>query len=522
MNRILVVDNEKSVLDTCRQILVLKKYEVETAENLTSARRQLQSRKFDLIITDLRIGVEKGENLIREVKSEYADTGIIVMTGYVDIQSAVECIRLGAYDYLPKPFEMQEFLGKVEKYFESANLKKTVSKLKDVVALYHVAMAIAQLKPLDEVLAIILNNAEKEVGADGGSIALWSDELQTLVIKVASGANRDKAIGMRCRLGERVCGYAAEKKEPVLLQDELNTDPRFKNEKVYEGVKSGMSIPMLLQDELVGVLNLRRTIKEDKFTQDDLDRAFVLAEIAALAISNSRMFDKMKDLDELKSHFISTVSHELRTPITSIKASVDLMGKIKDEEKLQKFIEITRRNILRMERLVKDLLNFSQFEQKTLLISKKTINFNQVLSDSIEAVKSRAEEKMITFTTVTIKSARVNCDPGRMEQVVTNLLNNAVKYSPEKSRIEISLKEEKECLSFSITDEGRGFALNEQKKIFEQFYQIDRSLSRATGSFGLGLSIVKQIVELHGGEIFVESPPAGRKKGTRFIVQIPV
>ncbi|MFH1352156.1 MAG: ATP-binding protein [bacterium] len=521
MSRILVVDDEKSILDTCRQILILKGYEVAVADSLTVALSKLESQKFDLVITDLKLKSEKGEYLIKEIKTKYSDTGVIVMTGYVDIQSAVECMRLGASDYLPKPFEMRELLGKVEKYFESVNLKKTVSKLKDVVALYHVAMAIAQLKPLDEVLALILRNAEKEVRADGGSIALWSNELQTLVIKVASGENKDKALGMCFRLGERVCGYAAEKKEPVLLQDELNTDPRFRNEEVYDGVKSGMSVPMLLQDELVGVLNLRRTIKEDKFTQDDLDKAFVLAEIAALAISNSRVFDKMKELDGLKSHFLSTVSHELRTPITSIKASIDLMDKIKDKEQLQKFIEITRRNISRMERLIKDLLNFSQFEQETLLIYKKTINFNQVLSDSIETVKSRAEEKKITFTTGTIKSARVNCDPERMEQVITNLINNAIKFSPEKSRIEISLKKEEKYLNFSVTDEGKGIMPEEQKKIFEKFSQVDRSLSRATGGFGLGLSIVKQIVELHGGVVSVESPPRGRKKGARFIVKIP-
>jgi len=520
--KILVIDDEKGILLTLEQVFSLKNYDVDTAENLTEARNFLRKGEYDLVITDLKLSGERGEDLIKFVKAEYPETGVIVMTGYADVKNAVECIKAGASDYVPKPFDMDDIVRIVERFFKTERLEREICGLRDIVGLYRVTLAFARLKPLNEVLELILKTAEEQVSADGGSITLWNEDEKALVVTIARGKGREKALGSRIRLGERVCGYAAEKREAVIVHDALNKDDRFRNEKVYDNVRSGISAPMLLQNKLIGTLNLKRVKTENKFTQIDIERAFVLAQIAALAISNSRVFDKMKELDELKSHFISTVTHELRTPITSIKASIDLMDKIKAQDKLRKFIEITKRNISRMERLVKDLLNFFQFEQKTLMITKKTIDFNQVLSDSIEAVKSRAEEKKITFTTGTIKSAGVTCDPERMEQVIANLLNNAIKFSPEKSRIVISLKKEGKYLSFSVTDEGKGISLSEQRKIFEKFYQVDRSLSRVTGSFGIGLSIVKQIVELHGGEVSVGSPPPGRKKGARFIVKIPV
>ncbi|GAG06921.1 unnamed protein product, partial [marine sediment metagenome] len=132
MNRVLVVDDELNILEAARQMLQLKGYEVEVADCFTKAREKLKTGKIDLVITDLGMGAERGEDLLKEVTKEYPDIGVIIMTGYVDVQKAVECMRAGAENYLPKPFEMKEFLQMVGKYFETRNLKNEVVALKNL------------------------------------------------------------------------------------------------------------------------------------------------------------------------------------------------------------------------------------------------------------------------------------------------------------------------------------------------------------------------------------------------------
>ena len=521
--RILVVDDEAGIRFALEQVLSRHNYETNVSEDLSRARALLAENNYDLVMTDLRLGGDRGEDLIKFVKEKHPETGVIVMTGYADIKSAVECMKAGADDYIAKPFEMDEIVRVVTRFFETKRLKKEISNLKDIVGLYRVAIAIARLKPLDEVLELILKTAEKQVSADGGSIALWEEDDNRLIVKVASGPNRQKALGQKIRLGERVAGYAAQKKEPVIVHEELNKDPRFRHEKVYNGVRSGMSIPMLLQDKLIGTLNLKRTKSDQKFSHFEVERVFVLAQIAALAISNARVFDKIRELDKMKSEFIATVSHELRTPLTAIKAAAELEEKFRtDRTKCQNLMDIVRRNAIRMRRLVEDLLDFSKLERRRLKMEKKTVDFVDVIKGSVKEIELRAKKKNIAIFSELPDGISVFCDPYRMEQVFTNIIGNAIKFSPAGSRIEIALRRLENFAEVSITDEGVGIPRNEMKRIFERFYQIDDSLSRPTGGFGLGLSIVREILDLHGGEVSVESPPEGRKKGTRFIVKVPL
>ncbi|RLD12348.1 MAG: hypothetical protein DRI22_05400, partial [Caldiserica bacterium] len=346
MNKVLIVDDEENIRLTCKKILEKKGFCVDTAGSIKEAKEKLLTDEFDLVVTDMRFPGESGFELIGFVKRKLPQTGIVVMTGYADIYDAVRCMKEGAYDYMLKPFDMEEFLRVINRFFEEKGLKKAISRLTDTVSLYKIALAIARIKPLDEVLDVILDTAIEVASADGGSIALYDEEKDLLIVRVARGKDSDIAVGKILKVGERVCGYAAMKREPVVIHGDLSDDPRFKGFKAYDGIKSGLSIPMMIQDELIGVLNLKRTEKEEIFTEDDLQRAFIIAEIGALAVSNARVFEKMRELDELKSHFLSTVSHELRTPLTAIKGAADLSEKVKDEGTCLKLKDIIKRNTM--------------------------------------------------------------------------------------------------------------------------------------------------------------------------------
>jgi len=523
MSKILVVDDEKNIRLVCKKILEKNKFEVELAEKISEAKEKLSKEKFDLVITDMRLPGESGMDLIKFVKDKFPNIGIIVMTGYADVRDAVRCIKEGAYDYMLKPFEMEEFLRVINRFFEEMGLKNAVSRLIDTVSLYRFALDVASIRPLKETLDSVLKTAMSVVDADGGSIALYDKEKDILIVEVAEGDNKERAEGKILKVGERPTGYVALKREPLILHGRLDKDKRFKNEKVYDGIKSGLSVPMVFQDELVGVLNLKRTKKDEKFTEEDLQRVFVIAEIGAIVIMNSKVVDKMRELDELKSHFLSTVSHELRTPLTAIKGAVDLSEKLHDEKSCVKLKGIIKRNTLRMMRLVNDLLDFSRIERGKIPVFKRESDIYKILNNSIETTRAKAEVKNIKIELYAEDNLpAVYWDPERIEQVIMNLITNGIKFSPEGSKIEIKAKKEKENILIEVIDEGVGIPEKEQKKIFDKFYQIDKTDTRRTGGFGLGLSIVKKIVELHNGSILVKSPPKGRKRGSKFKVILPI
>lgn len=520
--KILVVDDEEGICLTLKQIFSLRNYNVNTASNLTDARNFIRKEKCDLIITDLKLRGERGEDLLKFVRAEYPETGVIVMTGYAEVKNAVECIKAGASDYVPKPFDMDEILRVVERFFKTKQLEKKVSSLSDIVGLYQITLAIGRIKPLNEVLDLILKTAEEQVGADGGSITLWNEDEKALIVTTASGENRGKALGKKIRLGERICGLAAQKREPVIVHEELNKDPRFRNEKTYNGVRSGISAPMILQNKLIGTLNLKRMKTDNKFTQSDLERAFVLAQIAALAISNSKIYEKMTELSELKTKILSNVSHELRTPLTAIKGGADLYEKLENNESGRtKIMRIIKNNTARMLVLVKDLLDVSEIERDKIKLIKDETDICLCLVNAIAAVKHKADEKNIRIKYKTGAPVLTLCDSVRMEQVFINILDNAVKFSPAGSVVEVRVSISGEKVEITFSDSGPGISGEKRQRVFDRFYQTGISLDHKTKGFGLGLSIVKQLVDKHGGTVEARSR-RGQKNGAEFVVTLPL
>jgi len=525
MEKILLVDDERSILESCRQMLAMKDFEVRMSENLSAARKELLTFPFDLVITDMRLGADSGEDVLREVREHYPQTGVIVMTGYVDIQNAVQCMRDGADDYLPKPFEIQDFYNTVEKYFERRRLKNEVANLKEDVSLFRLALAVTELKPLSGLLDSVLELIIKETDSDSASLALLDEEISELEVKLSRGECLSRPpVGSRIKLGEGICGYVAKKREPVFLNrndESRNVAPG--HFQLFSRHLSQISVPMVVGKKFIGVMEICREKPKKPFTSRNLEKTFILAQISALAISNARVYDKLRELDELKSHFLSIASHELRTPLAAIKGAIDLIEKTPEPANAEKLIAIAKRNALRMMRLVNDILGFSSMERGNFAIHKKKSSLANIVSNSVETVRSKAETRKILITVAgSGELPEVFCDPEAMEQVLGNLLDNAIKYSPEKSEVSIDMNCEGPYLKISVTDKGPGITAQEHKRIFERFYQIDRSLSRETGGIGLGLSIVKKIVELHNGEISVVSSPEQGKKGSRFTVKIPI
>ncbi|MEX3744677.1 two-component system histidine kinase PnpS [Lysinibacillus xylanilyticus] len=225
-------------------------------------------------------------------------------------------------------------------------------------------------------------------------------------------------------------------------------------------------------------------------------------------------------LEQIRKDFVANVSHELRTPITSIKGFAETLldGAYKDEKMLLSFLEIINKESNRLQMLIQDLLELSKIEQHGFTVNIMPMGLQDVLIRGAELTGPRLDEKNMSFHVDIDRDIQVMGDANRIIQIVTNLITNAITYSPENTTVTVRLKENETYGIIEIEDQGIGIEKHEIARVFERFYRVDRARSRNSGGTGLGLAIVKHLIEAHHGRIQVESEVG---IGTKMIVMIP-
>ena len=225
-------------------------------------------------------------------------------------------------------------------------------------------------------------------------------------------------------------------------------------------------------------------------------------------------------LEKVRQEFLSNVSHELRTPLTSILAFVETLedGAIKDEENNQRFLGVIRKNAQRMHRLIDDILELSIIESGKISLESKNVNLYHLIEDIFTNLSGKAKEHGIKLINKVSKDAFVFADSVRLEQMLTNLIDNAVKFNSEKGSVTVDFTQKNGKDLISVTDSGEGISADHLHRIFERFYRTDRARSREIGGTGLGLAIVKHLARLHGGEVSVDSTLG---KGSVFSIELP-
>ncbi len=232
--------------------------------------------------------------------------------------------------------------------------------------------------------------------------------------------------------------------------------------------------------------------------------------------------EELQKLNQVKSDFISTVSHELRTPLTTMKEFTSILldgipGKINKEQK--EYLNIVRGNISRLARIIANLLDISKIEAKKMELKRTLVNIKTLVEDVVSGLKSRADAKHIAMKILFPRVlSDVYIDSDRITQIFTNLIDNAIKFTPEKGKIVVEIKAGEKEMECSVSDTGVGIAPENRDKVFEKFTQIDRMPDPGTRGTGLGLAIIKDLVQLHNGKIWVESE---LDKGSKFIFTLP-
>ncbi|MBW2048132.1 MAG: response regulator [Deltaproteobacteria bacterium] len=482
--KILVIDDEKPIREGCHRVLTGKGYQVITAENGQKGLDVLARQPVDIVLLDLKMPVIGGEEVLQITREKYPDIPVIIITGHGTVDTAVICMKSGAYDFITKPFQIDQFLLTITRAAEKRRLEKEAHRFKE-----------------ENIRNLYDLNLEKS-------------RLKTIINQMANGVmvtNRN-------------------------LEVVLHNPALMRLMEIGEEVENPVPINMITREESL-IDTLRQILggdfpEEESISQEIRVGAKVLRAISAPALSPNGAvagtvtvledITAFKQLDEMKSAFVNMVAHELRSPLVAIRQlnSVLLEGLTGPlEEKQQDFVKRGMNKIDSLLELINDLLDVAKIEAGKFVQHQVPTDLGPIIEETVALMEPRAREQGITLTCSCQNLKPVQADPKNMEEVFNNLVSNAINYSPEGGRVTITARGLGEYMEVKVEDTGVGIPPEELPKIFDKFYRVKHPKTRKVIGTGLGLAIVKGVIEAHHGTIDVESSP---DKGTTFKILLPV
>ncbi|WP_224242159.1 GAF domain-containing protein [Hyalangium gracile] len=288
------------------------------------------------------------------------------------------------------------------------------------------------------------------------------------------------------------------------------------------GMRSALTVPLLRGERVIGVLAL--AARDDfgrSYTQEDLTLVTAIAERAAVAIENAQLHQMALEADRRKDEFLAMLSHELRNPLAPIRTALELMRLRAGDVVFRRERQVIERQMDQLQRLVNDLLDVARITRGKIQLDREPLELSTVVTRSIEMVSPLLEEKRHTLRVeVPRVGLRLSGDRHRLAQVFSNLLSNAARYTDSGGNIELVAEREPDGIVVRIRDNGRGIERSLLARVFELFVQGPQTAERQQGGLGIGLALVKNLVELHGGR--VEAASAGMGKGSEFTVRLPL
>ena len=290
--------------------------------------------------------------------------------------------------------------------------------------------------------------------------------------------------------------------------------------------RSVLAVPVMREDHVLGIINLESTIS-DYFTSDDVSFIKLLVSPAAIAIQNAQLYEQVKEANQAKTEFMDIAAHDLKLPMTNIKGYSKLLqmgagGTLTDKQR--ELLGVISNNVDRMDRLVKDLLDISRIEAGRIRLQIENVQMRDVINEVIELARNQIQTKHLDLKIdMADNLPELRADYSRMVQIMTNLISNAYKYTPEGGNITVTAKPcnngALQGIAVTVTDTGYGIAAEDQAKLFTKFFRSSDQNIRDEPGTGLGLSITKSMIETHGGELTFESELG---KGTSFTFTVPL
>ncbi|HEX9972589.1 MAG TPA: response regulator [bacterium] len=490
--QILVIDDDRVIRLACEKTLETIGYSVETAENGKVGLENVKAKDYDLVLLDLMMPEMSGSEVLDQIREYDKNIVVVIITGFATIESAVETLRKGVYDYIPKPFLPDELRNVVRKGLEHRELLLRTERLRR-----ERERSLLKLAAQKSRMTTIINCMGE------GLIAVDKDAKLSLINPVAC-----KLLGLKepCQIGKDIRSYLNNPELADLIYDLLGDENFLFQEIVTREIaidETGNKVYSITfapiqekKDEISGV-------------------ALVLRDISA-----------EKKLERMKAEFqklVSIVAHELKAPINAIDGYLDIILKGYVKEKPEKFNEYLLRSRDKAEMLrslVEDLLSLTSIESGKLTRQMEPVDIRTILVDLSTFMENEAQKKQLkVIHEIPENLPMIMGDRNILTYLFSNLMSNAIKYNKDGGVVTIKAEIQANYLMISFIDTGYGIAEDELEKIFNEFYRSKNQAIQKIPGTGLGLNITKKIAESHNGFIKVKSK---LNEGSQFDVYLPV
>ncbi len=558
---ILVVDDVPDKLIALEAILEDLGHNIVAVQSGREALRQLLFQDFALILLDVNMpemdGFETAALIRQRPRSEH--TPIIFITGFSDETHVSRGYSLGAVDYILTPVVPEVLKAKVAVFadlFKKTELVKRQAEQQVAIAHEQAARAAAEadmrraayVADASEQLAASLDFDETVTCAARLPIPILA-EISVLQFsggnrrgdrpRVASlhptieaaladqtgfplGSELQSCSNRVMRSGRLECLAPGELlRSPGADEAHPEFDRRPVDSSFDPSIAAAVVLPLVARGKVLGTWTLAR-IREGAYSPLDVSLAGTLAGRIAVAIDNANLFRKIQEGDRRKDEFLATLSHELRNPLAAISNALECMEVAAGSPTIvEEARAILRRQIQYVVRLVDDLLDVSRITRGKIRLRKEIVELRHVVDGAMAAVRSMVDDRGHQLTVaLPDQPVHLHGDPTRLEQAIGNLLNNAAKYTPPGGQIELRAEIDRGQVAIHVADTGAGIPADQLPTIFDLFAQGDRTLDHSQGGLGIGLTLVRSLISLHGGEIEAASEGPGR--GSQFTIRLPV
>jgi PAS domain S-box-containing protein len=483
--RILVIDDEKVIREGVERALSKRGYQIAKAEDGNVGLELLKEQDFDIVLTDLMMPGLDGFAVLDWIRENQPHVQVVVITGFATVTKAVSAMKQGAFDFVGKPFTPDYIRVVVDRAIDKITMRAETEQLREekIRGLEALDQSQSRLKSVFSCMAeaVVITDAE-------GVVVLHNPA----AIKIL----------------------------------EIETDP-------FIGKPLSASIRDQTAAEMVEEAISKSVVVTREFTPGAISRTFLRAHCSPVATEQGEVIGSVttfedisahKEIDRMKSEFVAMVAHELKAPLASVEQMIYALqvGGCEHEAKsschtLHNRITTRTKDLLR---LIDNLLNLSKLESGTVVFNLESVKGEDMIRDVIEIAGPQAEGKNITMNyEPTEQEWWFNVDYDHMRTAIMNIVSNSIKYTPEGGQVRLTTSLSRGFVNFAVEDTGIGISSEDLKHIFDRFFRVKGRATRNITGSGLGLALVKEVVEAHQGYIEVNSVP---EVGTTFILSFPL
>ncbi|HEU4654220.1 MAG TPA: ATP-binding protein [Steroidobacteraceae bacterium] len=476
--RIVLADDNGDMRAYLRRLLQ-PRFEVEAVANGEEALAAIRRQRPALVLSDVMMPMLDGFGLLAAIRKDddLRTVPLILLSARAGEEARVEGLQAGADDYLVKPFTARELLARVEAMIEMDRLRR-------------------------------VNEEQLRLGLARAMMFTWQLDIPTQEMHLS--ANAGDVLGMAPR--DLRQGYSI-----------IHPDDAVRHRKAMEeAIRARGEVTDEIRIIRPNDGQTRWIEVRARAICNERGDATKLSGISFDITARKQMEHALIDADRRKDEFLAMLAHELRNPLAPIRNSGELLARLlTNDSRAQHAVQIVNRQVRQMTRMVDDLLDVSRITRGRIELEHKPVNLNDVIAAAIEAVEPLVRDRNHQLSIVTgIEALIVNGDAARLQQCVVNLLTNAIKYTDAGGTLRVELRRADETAEISVMDNGTGIPPDLLPHVFDLFVQSDRTLDRSQGGLGIGLSVVKQLINMHGGSVTGESPGIGA--GSTFKISLPL